>query len=382
MRVAIYAGMFKENQDGATKTLYKLTSHLLAEGIDTGIWGFSITPARKKGLSLYTVPSIPLPMYKDYRLTIPNPRTIEQVEEFNPDILHITVPDLTGNSLISWAKKQNIPVITSYHTDFISYLPSYKLGALKGLLTNYFKYFYNRSEVVYAPTIEAASQLKTYGIKNTRIWSRGINLKEFSPDHRSERLRREWNAEDRKVILFAGRFVWYKGLETFIRIYEQLSNRADLRFVLAGDGPVRDELEARMPGAVFTGYMKGRALAEIYASSDLFLFPSTTETFGNVVQEALASGLPSVVSSIGGCKEIVSGSGAGLIAEADNHIDFADKCCRILDNSNTLSELRAKGLEYVKNCSWEVINGNLVKDYSDYITTAGSRSDISRSIPA
>ncbi len=375
MRVAIYAGMYKENQDGATRTLYKLTSHLLSEGIETGIWGFSITPRSHRYLKLHKVLSVPIPFYKDYRLTIPNPVTINQIKEFSPDIIHITVPDLTGQLLTSWARKRDIPVITSYHTDFISYLPTYKLGVLAGAMKKYFRYFYNRSLAVYAPTTEAESQLKKYGIKNTRIWSRGINLQEFSPEMRSYYLRLRWGVEKSKVILFAGRFVWYKGLDVFIDVYQELRYRKDIRFVLAGDGPIRTELEKRMPEAIFTGYLKGRELAEAYASSDLFLFPSVTETFGNVVQEALASGIPAIVSDVGGCKEIIKNSDAGLIAEAGNSEEFASCCLDLIDNPVKRDSFRNNGLQYVKTCSWKIINSNLVKDYSSYINGSSKTTD-------
>jgi len=365
MKVAIYAGMFKENSDGAVKTLYELVNSLLLAGIEVGVWGFSITPQERKGLTLTKIISFPLPLYPDYRVTIPNPKLKRQLKKFAPDVLHITVPDLVGTFLMRFARKQGIPVLTSFHTDFPSYLKSYHLGIFYNLAWKISKWFYNKSRITLAPTEEIIEKLKSKGIKNTKLWSRGIHLDRYSIDFRSQSLRAQWGAKNKKVILYSGRFVKYKDLETFIEVYNLFKERGpgNVLFVLAGDGPTRDELERRMPDALFPGYLEGEELSRVYASSDILLFPSTTETFGNVVLEALASGSPAVVSDIGGCKEVVGKSLAGLVAKANDPLDFYQKCKQLVEDETLYQEMQQKGLKFAKKRSWNTINNKVIGQY-------------------
>lgn len=366
MRVALYAGMFKQNHDGSVKTLFELVDSLLQkDNMEVGVWGFSMTPQERKGLSLYHILSIPLPLYPDYRITIPNPKLKKQLKKFNPDVIHITVPDLVGMYLIRYANKRGIPVLTSFHTDFPAYLKSYHLGFLYKTAWKFLKWFYNKTALTLAPTKEIIVKLKSKGIKHVNLWSRGIHLHRYSTAFYSEALRSSWKASNKKVILYCGRFVWYKDLETFIEVYDLFKTHGpdNVVFVLAGDGPIRDELEQRMPDAFFPGYLQGEDLSKVYASSDIFLFPSTTETFGNVVLEALASGLPVVVSNVGGCKEIARKSRAGLVARAENPQDFYQKCKHLVENQASYNKMKEKAVQYVINHSWETINNQVIEEY-------------------
>jgi glycosyltransferase involved in cell wall biosynthesis len=369
MRVAIYAGMFKKNQDGATKTLYELVNSLLENNMEVGVWAFTLTPQKRDGLQLFRIPSVPLPFYPEYKLSIPNGAIKRQLDSFAPDVLHITVPDLVGIYLMRYARKRGIPVLTSYHTDFPSYLKSYHLGALYKPAWRFFKWFYNKSRLVLAPTVEMIEKLKNHGIRNVKLWNRGIHLHHFSSQFRSTSLRRKWGAVNKKVILYCGRFVWYKDLRTFIETYDlfKQNRNQDVQFVLAGDGPIRDELESRMPDALFTGYLGVNQLAEVYASSDMLLFPSTTETFGNVVLEGLSSGIPAVVSDEGGCKEIVKQSNGGMIAKARDASDFYMCCKQLLENRSLYHQYRENGLVYALRQDWKRINNRVIREYHTII---------------
>jgi len=266
---------------------------------------------------------------------------------------------------MQYARKQGIPVLTSFHTDFPSYLKSYHLGILYNLAWKIAKRFYNKSRITLAPTEEIIEKLKSKGIKHTKLWSRGIHLDRYSIDFRSQSLRAQWGAKSKKVILYSGRFVKYKDLETFIEVYNLFKEQGpgNVLFVLAGDGPTRDELERRMPNALFPGYLEGEELSSVYASSDILLFPSTTETFGNVVLEALASGLPAVVSDVGGCKEIIRKSLAGLVAKANDPLDFYQKCKQLVEDEALYEEMQQKGLKFAKKRSWNTINNRVIGQY-------------------
>ena len=195
-----------------------------------------------------------------------------------------------------------------------------------------------------------------------------MEIDHFNPKRRSEELRRGWEAEGTIVVLYAGRFVLYKDIDVVVGVYERMrrTHAGKVKFVMCGDGPRRNYLENRMPDAVFPGYLTGRPLQEVYASSDVFLFPSTTETFGNVVLEAMASGLPAVVSDVGGCKEIVRESGAGAVATARDVDDTYEKLKGIVDEREKLEQLGARAVEYGKNRSWEKVNERVIQTYESF----------------
>ncbi|MBN1196352.1 MAG: glycosyltransferase family 1 protein [Candidatus Aminicenantes bacterium] len=377
MRIAIYSGTFKRNQDGATRTLYELTDTLLRNGIETGIWAYSLTRQSRKHLSLFKVPSIPLILYPDYRISFPLPRLESELDRFAPDVVHITVPDLMGIHFRNYARKRRIPILSSFHTDFVSYLKSYRLGSFSAPAWKYLQWLYNGTDAVLAPTRETANNLRSHNIRNVSIWSRGIHLDRFSPAFRSRELRQSWKAENRVVILFAGRFVWYKDLETFMQVYENFRMHrllSRVRFVLAGDGPIKETLKKRMPEAVFPGYLSGTELSRVYASSDVFLFPSTTETFGNVIQEALASGLPALVSDQGGCQEIIAASGAGLVCPAGDVEAFSHACRGLINDPDRRADLRNRGLAWVRSRDWDRVNAAVTSAYRNLVAANDSSS--------
>ena len=205
-----------------------------------------------------------------------------------------------------------------------------------------------------------------YHIRNIEIWSRGVDKELFDPSRRSEKLRSTWNADGRSVIVYAGRFVLYKDIEVVMKVYDRFmqGEYADqVRFVMIGSGPEEEAMKRRMPAAFFTGYLTGDELPEAYASGDIFLFPSTTEAFCNVALEALASGLPVVVSDVGGCCDIADRSAGGIVVHQGSVCDFYSKCIELLGDSLRYRELRASGLAYAETQSWSSVNGFVIDLY-------------------
>ncbi len=365
MRVAIYGGAFKKDQDGIARTLYELTDSLLKRDIEVGVWGYTITPQNRKKLSLFMVPSIPYHFDPKYGFAFITVKLKRRLAEFKPDLIHITTPDMVGNGMIRFAKKNSIPVITSFHADFTSLAKSFKFGCMQRLWWKYLKWFYHRCHSVFVPTEIIITKLKKKGIKNVKLWARGIDSEKFNPAFRSQSLRARWNAQEKKVILYSGRFTWYKDLDTFTRVYSFFQKKSPEKvvFVLAGEGPIKKKLERRMPRAHFTGHLSREELSTVYASADIFLFPSFVETFGNVVLEALSSGLPVVISDGGGCAEIVQKSNAGFIVEARNAFLFYERCKQLIENKALYDTMRANGLKYAGKHDWDRINGELIDEY-------------------
>jgi len=367
-RVAIYSGAFGGNPDGAVRSLEKLCASLLDAKMDIGIWTFNPPERAIPGIRFFTLRSLPLLLDPGYRLAMPSRRLHAQLREFSPDIMHVAVPDLVGYWLSKFARREKIPLICSFHTDFVSYLRFFHLNWLRGLAWRYLAGFYNRSRVTLAPSLVAAEMLTLNGIRNVKIWSRGIDRSAFNPGYRSEKLRRNWLGGTRGFgVLYVGRLAPYKGLQTVVKVYRRFEKEnmtASVRFVIVGDGPLRKRLRQEMPNALFTGHLTGRGLAAAIASGDALLFPSTTETFGNVVQEALASGIIPVVADRGGCAEIVLESGGGLICRHEAAGDFFSALIRLMGNPELCSQLRERGEKWVRNRTWPRVNHAVIEIYS------------------
>lgn len=376
MKVAIYTGTFVRDKDGAVRSIYQLVSSMLRSGHQVVVWTPDYTHGDNSMVPVNQVPSIPVPLYPDYRIGFYNAGTELQLNRYAPDIIHISTPDIVGQKFMKYALKKGIPVGAAYHTDFPSYLGYYHLGFAEPLAWRYLKRFYNACDVVFAPNEIIRERLTGKGIERVELWSRGIDKALFDPSRRSPSLRRLWDAEERMVIIYAGRFVIYKDIEVVMSLYrrfmdEELGDR--VRFVMIGSGPEEAEMRRRMPEAVFTGYLTGVSLPEAYASGDLFLFPSRTEAFCNVVLEAIASGLPPVVSDIGGCMELVRQSQCGLVAGAGDIDQFFDSCRMLMQNERTLRDMRAKGLAFTEDKSWAAVNGALIERYLNMITANARR---------
>ena len=365
MKIVIYSGTFKKDQDGVARTLYELVDSLLDRGFEVSVWSPLISDIEREGLTINKLPSLPLFIYNDYRFSLVFHRIKKDIKKFDPDIIHISTPDYIGYRLMKWGKRHHIPVVSVYHTDFPSYLSYYHLGLFSNIGWRYLKRFYNQSDSVLVPTSELKKRLKEKNINNTWIWGRGIDTDKFKPENRSRSLREGWNVNDEKLITYVGRFVWYKDLDVFIDVYRRFSRSSEkgVKFLLIGSGPIIDELKESMPDAIFTGYLKGDELTRGFASGDIFLFPSTTETFGNVVQEALASGLPAIVSNVGGCQEIVNISNGGEICEAGSGEDFYRACRDLVRNDKKYNRYRDNGIDYSKKVSWMEINSRLIDHY-------------------
>jgi glycosyltransferase involved in cell wall biosynthesis len=371
MRVAIYAGLFIQDYDGATKTLFELIRSLRERQAEVAVWSFSSRPTELPGVPVFRVPAISLPFYPDYKFSLPGPGLFRQIWEYKPDLIHLTVPDAVGLVLAGLAKARRIPLLMSYHTDFISYLDERSLWYLTLIWWPILRWYYNRADSLLVPSRDSGSKLARHGIQSARIWTRGLPEGRFSPAFRSETLRRRWGAEGKKVILFSGRFAWFKGLLVFAQVYEMFKNDEDISpvFVLLGRGPLEEELKRRMPEAVFPGYLTGEELSAAYASADIMLFPSTTETFGNVIQEAIASGLPAVVSDEGGCQEIIKQTAGGLVARARKASSFYKECRRLLTDETFYQQTRNTGLMNIKDRDWQSVNRVVLEEYARLVSS-------------
>jgi phosphatidylinositol alpha 1,6-mannosyltransferase len=326
LRVALITSSYNFIADGVALTLNRLVGYLQAHGVDVLVFAPTADrPALAHQGRLVSVPSNPLPGRPEYRLAWGLPGALKrQLLDFAPDLIHIAVPDLLGHAALSLAERHGIPAVASYHTRYETYLKHYRyLTGLEGLLKHILRRFYGRCREVYVPSESVREALLADGLKdNFRPWPRGIDTLRFAPEKRSP----EWRARhgigaDELVVLHVSRLVREKRLDTLAAALNRIA--LPHRVVIVGDGPDRGFAERELPHAIFTGFLNGEELTTAYASSDLFVFPSDSESFGNVTLEAMASGLPCICADATGSRSLVAAGETGFLAPADDAGAFA-----------------------------------------------------------
>lgn len=293
-RLALFTDTWVPQVNGVARTLDRLIDECHRRGIETLVLTPEDGSRRADGVARW--PARPFWAYPQLRMATPSMKRARGIlQAFAPDLVHIATPFGVGLSGRQAARALGLPLVSSYHTHFTAYLRHYGLQGLDAISWPFLRWFHNGGTRTFAPTRIVADELASHGFAGTRVWGRGIDTARFAPAHRSQALRATLGADDDScVVLYVGRLAPEKGIDVAMAAMAPLlaAHPDRLRFVLVGDGPAEERLRASAPaGTVFAGRQEGRALAEYYASADVFLFPSTTETFGNVVLEAMASGL-------------------------------------------------------------------------------------------
>jgi phosphatidylinositol alpha 1,6-mannosyltransferase len=373
MKVAYFTESLLPLVDGVSLTLARLFGTLERADVEFLIFSPFVPGADLSWAGrVRRVRSVRFPLYADYRVSLPFSRRVRrELDSFQPDLIHVVSPTPMAVWAQRLAKRRGIPVVSSFHTDFVSYFRHYRMGGLEPLGWRGLRWFYNRCAATFAPAESVVRALGEQGIRGAESWSRGIDARRFSPDLRDEALRASWGAAPEvPVLLFVGRLVREKDLLEFEAITRRLRERElEFRLVLVGDGPLLEELERALPEARFAGHRDGDDLARHFASADLFLFPSTTETFGNVVVEAAASGVPAVVAGRGGPPDLIVPGETGLIARANDPTDFAACVAGLLGNRERLSAMGRSARSLAVERDWERINLRLIERYRELAAT-------------
>lgn len=380
MRVVYFTESLYPLVDGVSRTLARLFDSLLEEGVDFRIVSPFVPSERVRWSDrVLAVPFVPFPPYPDYRVSRPSGRALrDRLDEFDPTLVHVVSPTPMAIWAQRWARRRGIPSVASFHTHFVSYFRFYGLRLLEPLGWAGLRWFYGRSEKIYAPTRTIAAELAAHGIGPVEIWSRGIDLEAFDPALRDSRLRASIGGDDSApVLLLVSRLVKEKDLADLIEIDRMLRERgAPFRLALVGDGPMREELQEALPEAYFAGHQSGVELARWYASADVFVFPSTTETLGNVVLEALASGLPAVVVDEGGPQDLIADGETGFIAPAKDIEAIVDRLLPLLRDAALRARMGDAARRSARGRDWRVINRGLISSYSELLPGEPERSRI------
>ncbi|MCQ2995301.1 glycosyltransferase family 1 protein [Pseudomonas syringae] len=276
-----------------------------------------------------------------------------------PDVLYIATEGPLGLSALRAARRLGITVISGFHTNFAQYTQQYGMGFMNRLLTHYLRWFHNRSKMTLVPSVSQKIALERRGFERIELLSRGVDSALFHPSKRSQPLRESWGLNTGDIaVLHVGRLATEKNLCLLKSTFEALRNKypqRQLKLVIVGDGPQRAALEQQLPEAIFCGTQRGEALAEHYASGDVFLFPSLTETFGNVVLEALASGLGVVAYDEAAAGQHIRHGHNGALAMPGDEAAFIDAACWLLEDSETLRRVRLNARQHASRQGWGAI---------------------------
>ncbi len=371
-RIAIFTGNYNHIRDGVSNTLNRLVGHLGKRGYEVLVFGpWTPRPAMEHVGEFEPVYSIPAPGRPEYRITMGFPSANKQrLRDFDPDLIHIATPDLLGFRALRYAMKHNIPVVSSYHTHFTSYLKYYRLGLLERPLWKYLHWFYRNSRHLYVPSPATMQELRKEGVAcELKLWSRGVDTALFNPGQRDPQWRQSLGfSDDDLVIVFVSRLVWEKNLDMVVRIFGKFNDAArSVRTMVVGDGPARKSLSKVLPETVFTGYLTGRDLARAYASADIFFFPSDTESFGNVTLEAMSSGLPAVVAKAVGSISLVDDGRTGYLVGATDEQRFTQYLQQIIDNNELRSRMADASRGKAQSYDWDKILDQLISYYNEII---------------
>ncbi|MCM3246606.1 glycosyltransferase family 1 protein [Cytobacillus oceanisediminis] len=377
MKIAFFTDTFYPDINGVAKTLKRFTDYLSDQKITLKIFAPSSQSDEYVSSHIRRFKSASFFLYPECRVAFPNYFHIkEELEKFNPDLIHVATPFNLGLSGLYCAKKLNIPIVGSYHTDFDYYLEFYDLKFLSNILWKYMTWFHSTFKKVFVPSSETLQQLRLHGFSNLELWPRGVDCKLFHPYCDKLSVRRQYSISKKYLLTYAGRLAPEKNVDILPDIAQLLPPHfeEDIHWLIVGDGPLRKQLQEAAPkNMTFTGYLAAQQLAEVYSASDLFVFPSPTETFGNVVLESMASGTPVIGANAGGVKSIIQNGVTGYLCEPGNAEDFAASIINLLKNHKVRSRMGFDGRDYALKQKWDEIFDNLIGQYKAVIGESGEK---------
>ncbi len=381
MRIAIFSEVYWPMVSGVGVTLLRLVRALERRGHAVRVYSaaYPLPPGAADRPEVHRSPSVPLFLYPDVQWAFPRPREVlHDLASFRPDLVHVATEFALGLVGVKAAQQLGVPIVASAHTDYHKYAARYGVQWVLRVGWIYLRWFYGQAHRVLAPSRVYERFLQSRGVRHTGIWTRGVDPAEFHPRFRSEAYRRSLGlGPDDPLVTYVGRLAREKDLDRLIRAWQAVgSQRPKARLVLVGRGPLEDELRrSGIPGVEVSGLKTGRELSEAYASADLFVFPSPTETFGNSLLEAMASGLPALAVRAGGVVEFARHGVNAWLAPPRDLDGLARGLLRLLDDAALRRRLRAGALATARARRWDAIFDKLEAEYRSAIA-AGARRKV------
>lgn len=366
MRITFVTDTYAPQLNGVANTLQRLVTGLRSFGDEVDVIRPSVLACEEEGLK---VPSVSFPGYPEIQIGLPY-RLILQTRWFRarPDIIYVATESPLGVSAINAARALEIPVVSGFHTNFQQYMAHYQMPILEQATMTYLRRIHNRTRATFAPSNDLIAELKDQGFSDVKLLPRGVDTKLFSPKKRDQGLRQEWGANAGSLVgICVGRVAAEKNLPLAIRAFEEIQRvLPDFRGVIVGHGPMLEELRARHPEIIFAGVQRGDDLARHYASADLFVFPSLTETFGNVTLEAMASGLAVVAFDYAGARQHIENGTNGFRVEFGDEDAFVKSAVRLAIDSD-LKSIREEARKSARQVRWKKVVNHFRSDLEEIL---------------
>ncbi len=373
MKIALFSEVSAPKIDGITNRLRHTLAELRRGGHEVLVFGPENAAPEFEGFRVVRTPGLPFPPYPELRLCAPDPRLVWALHRFGAQVVHAVNPLCVGVWGSLAARALGLPLVASYHTDIERYLPGYGLGWAQPALWPLLRGVHGLAHQNLCPSTATRAELRDRGVAVHGLWRGGVDTARFHPDRASPAMRRRLSAgrPDAPLLVYVGRLAREKQLHTLRPVLECFPAA---RLALVGDGPARGELEAHFAGTAthFAGFLRGDALAEAYASADLFVMPSTTETLGFVVLEAMSSGTGVVAARAGGIPDLLDDSGGGALYDPDQPGALLEAVGAYLENPFQRVHAGEFGRKRALECAWEAETVRLLDRYRAAIAMARS----------
>jgi glycosyltransferase involved in cell wall biosynthesis len=364
VKVAIFTETFLPKLDGVVTILCQVLERLNEKGHQVLLFGPPGGPAEYAGAEIVGVGGPRFPLYPDIRINIPRRFIWEKISAFQPDLVHIVSPFFLGPFGLSYGRRLNAPIVASFHTHVPNYVRYYGGAFIEPAIWSYLRGIHNAAHLNLCPSTETLKDLRSHGFERVRWWRRGIDTTRFTPGPRSEALRArltDGNPDD-LLVLYVGRHSPEKRLDL---IRDPLFSAPGVRLAMVGGGPSHEQLRRHFRGTptTFPGFLKGQELVDAYRAADVFLFPSTTETFGLVALEAMACGVPVIAANTGGVLDIIKDGENGLLFNPERPEEIGALVGRLRQEPGLRERLAQDGLSHARGRSWQATMDQLIDYY-------------------
>lgn len=370
MRVLISAESFLPRSNGVTNSVLRAAEYLTCNGHQVLIIASGEGPQDVDGVEVRRVPAIALQTFAQIDIPgISRNSIVKIIKEFSPDVIHLASPFLLGEQVRKAAVICSVPVIANFQTDVSGFINFYGLTTAKSLIERRIRKIHNGSTITLAPSSDSASYLKRLGVNHIVRWGRGVDLKQFNPSWRSNSVRRSWGADAGTCVIgFVGRLAPEKQVHklAFLNDVGVLTGKK-VKFVIVGDGPSRSALEKSFPTALFLGHLSGDALSKAMASMDLLVTTGENETFCQVIQEAMAAGLPVVAPEIGGPRDLVNPEITGLFYTPGDNFDIRKRVLSLVNFDQKRDQMSLAAFNSVQSRTWDSVCAELLGIYENVL---------------
>jgi phosphatidylinositol alpha 1,6-mannosyltransferase len=374
VRVAIVAESFLPNVNGVSNSVLRILEHLRRTGHEALVVAPDNPPGESPaerihdGVRVHRVPSRMFPKITSLPLGVPTPKMLRVLRGFDPDVIHLASPALLGYGGVRAARRLGVPTVAVYQTDVPGFAESYGIGVTTRAAWAWFRHLHGLADRTLAPSTATMESLLAHRIPRVHQWARGVDVLRYAPSARDERLRRLWSPDGKPVVGFVGRLAPEKHVERLV----SLAERDEVRVVIVGEGVDSKKLQKAMPTAVFTGALYGDELAAAYASMDVFVHTGEHETFCQVVQEALASGLPVIAPDAGGPRDLVTPCRTGLLLPVNEfEARLPTAVAHLVEERHRYSPAARRS---VLSRSWSAICDELLGHYEAVLGRRGMRA--------